>query len=79
MLATFFAKYTCRKRQTYQNEAKNLCSLLFVFDLDSECIFIKNKIVRLLKKYVLGCHFSVYIISYSSNQGGSQEHISLIA
>ena len=43
MLATFFAKYTCRKRQTYQNEAKNLCSLLFVFDLDSECKFIKNK------------------------------------
>jgi len=40
---------------------------------------LKNKIVRLLKKYVLGCHFSVYIISYSSNQGGSQEHISLIA
>jgi len=31
--ATFFAKYTCvemasRKRQTYQNEAKNLCTIL---------------------------------------------------
>jgi len=24
------------------------------------------------------CHLSVYRISYSSNQGGSQEHISLL-
>jgi len=32
-----------------------------------------------LGKYVLGCHLSVNkISSYSSNQGGSQEHISLI-
>ena len=44
-----------RKIQTYQNKAKNLCTIYFVFDLDGECK-----------------------ISYSSNQGGSQEHISLI-
>jgi len=30
-----------------------------------------------IQKYVLGCHMSVYRISYSSNQSGSQEHISL--
>jgi len=28
--------------------------------------------------YVLGCHLSIYRISYSSDQGGSQQHISLI-
>jgi len=27
ILATFFAKYMSRKRQTYQNEAKNLCTI----------------------------------------------------
>jgi len=32
-----------RKSQTYQNEAKNLCSIYFVFDLDGECKFIKTK------------------------------------
>jgi len=46
--ATFFAKYTCvemasRKRQTYQKEAKNLCTIYFVFDLDGERKFIKTK------------------------------------
>ena len=45
-----------RKIQTYQNKAKNLWTIYFVFDLDGEC----------------------KISSYSSNQGGSQEHISLI-
>ena len=45
-----------RKIQTYQNKAKNLCTIYFVFDLDGEC----------------------KISSYSANQGGSQEHISLI-
>jgi len=29
---------------------------VFVFDLDGECKFIKNKTLWLLKKYVLGCH-----------------------
>ena len=29
--------------------------VLFVFDLDGECKFIKNKTLELLKKYVLGC------------------------
>jgi len=32
-----------RKIQTYQNKAKNLCTIYFVFDLDSECKFIKTK------------------------------------
>jgi len=46
--ATFFAKYKCvemtsRKIQTYKNEAKNLCTIYFVFDLDGECKFIKTK------------------------------------
>jgi len=27
----------------HQNKATNMCSLLFVFDLDVECKFIKNK------------------------------------
>ena len=48
--ATFFAKYTCvemasRKIQTYQNKAKNLYTIYFVFDLDGECKFIKPKIL----------------------------------
>jgi len=43
-----FAKYTCvemasRKRQTYKNEAKNLCTIYFVFALDGECRSIKTK------------------------------------
>ena len=32
-----------RKIQTYQNKAKNLCTIYFVFDLDGECKFIKIK------------------------------------
>ena len=37
--ATFFAKYTyvemaSRKIETYQNKAKNLCTIYFVFDLN---------------------------------------------
>jgi len=32
-----------RKIQTYQNKAKNLCTIYFVFDLDGECKFIKTK------------------------------------
>jgi len=32
-----------RKIQTYQNKAKNLCAIYFVFDLDGECKFIKTK------------------------------------
>jgi len=46
--ATFFAKYAfvemaSRKIQTYQNKAKNLYTVYFVFDLDGECKFIKTK------------------------------------
>jgi len=46
--ATFFAKYTyvemaSRKIETYQNKAKNLCTIYFVFDLDGECKCIKTK------------------------------------
>ena len=29
--------------QTYQNKAKNLCTIYFVFDLGGECKFIKTK------------------------------------
>jgi len=33
-----------RKIQTYQNKAKNLCTISFcVFDLDGECKFVKTK------------------------------------
>jgi len=32
-----------RRIQTYQNEAKNLCTVCIVFDLDGECKFIKTK------------------------------------
>jgi len=32
-----------RKIQTYQNKAKNLCTIYFVFALDGECKFIKTK------------------------------------
>ena len=32
-----------RKIETYQNKAKNLCTIYFVFDLDGECKFIKTK------------------------------------
>ena len=46
--ATVFAKYTCvemasRKIQKYQNKAKNLYTVYFLFDLDIECKFIKTK------------------------------------
>ena len=34
-----------RKIQTYQNKAKNLYTIYFVFDLDGECKLIKNIIV----------------------------------
>ena len=44
------SKYTCgvemasRKIRTYQNKAKNLCTIsFFVFDLDGECKFVKTK------------------------------------
>ena len=32
-----------RKIQKYQNKAKNLCTIYFVFDLDGECKFIITK------------------------------------
>ena len=32
-----------RKIQTYQNKAKNLYTIYFVFDLNGECKFIKTK------------------------------------
>ena len=35
--------YSLRKIQTYQNEAKNLYAIYFVFDLDGECKFVKTK------------------------------------
>ena len=32
-----------RKEETYQNKAKKLYTIYFVFDLDGECKFIKTK------------------------------------
>ena len=32
-----------RRIQTYQNKAKNLCTLYFVFDYDGERKFIRTK------------------------------------
>jgi len=46
------AKIISRKRETYQNRAKNC--VLFVFELDDEYKIIKP-IHQQLKKYVLGC------------------------
>ena len=45
---SFFAKYTCvkmasRKIQAYQNKARNLCTIYFLFDFDGKCKFIKTK------------------------------------
>jgi len=35
---------TSRKIQTYQNKAKNFCTISFlVSDLDGECKFVKTK------------------------------------
>jgi len=57
-------------------EIKPIIYVLFVFDLDGECKFIKNKTTWLLRKCVQ-FFFSVNRIFFcSSNQGGSQEHIS---
>jgi len=38
-----------RKKQTYQNKAKNLYTIYFVFDLNCECIFIKTKLYSDIK------------------------------
>ena len=77
--ATFLAKYTCvemasRKIQTYQNKAKNLCTIYFVFD--GECKFIKTK--HYSEKYVLlSCHLAwMNRRRFCLQKGGSQEHIS---
>jgi len=48
MLQSLFAEYTrvemaSRKIQTYQNKAKNLYTIYFVFDLDGACTFTKPK------------------------------------
>jgi len=34
-----------RKVQTYQNKAKNWCTIYFVFDLDGECNSLKQNII----------------------------------
>ena len=33
-----------RKIQTYQNKAKNLCTIYFVFDLDGECEELRERL-----------------------------------
>jgi len=43
-----------RTIQTYQNKAKNLCTIYFVFDLDGECRFIKT-IITLVIKEICSC------------------------
>jgi len=47
-----------RKIQTYQNKAKNLCTIsFFVFDLDGKCKFVKQNIIVIKEIYVLlSCH-----------------------
>ena len=53
--------------------------VLFVFDLDGKCKFIKNKTLQLLKKYVFSCHvgwvnrrleilYTVYRVAHSLNK-----------
>jgi len=37
------AKMPTRERETYQNGAENLSSLLFIFELDDECKSLKTK------------------------------------
>ena len=62
------------KIETYQNKAKNLCTIYIVFDLDGECKFIKTK------------HYSdqrnlFFLVGWMNRRrfglqkGGSQEHI----
>ena len=48
--ATFFAKYTCvemasRKRQTYQNEAKNLCTIFLCLTWTLSANSLKQNII----------------------------------
>jgi len=41
--STHVWKWPVVKYKTYQNKAKNLCTIYFVFDLDGECKVIKTK------------------------------------
>ena len=82
-LATFFAKYTCmemasRKILIYQNKAKNLYTIYFVFGLEMQIHL--NKTLYWLKKYVfLSCHLGwMNRRRFCLQKGGNQEHISLI-
>jgi len=45
--------------------------VLFVFDLDGECKFIKNTTISLVKKYVLGCHLGWMNRRFCIRKGGS--------
>ena len=66
-------KMASRIVQTYQNKAKNLYTIYFVFDLDGECKFITTKYV------LLSCHLGwMNRRRFCLQKGGSQEHISLI-
>jgi len=38
-----YVEMASRKIQTYQNKAKNLCTIYFVFDFDGECKLIETK------------------------------------
>jgi len=49
-------KWLAVKDKHIKMKSRIYVGLLFVFDLDGECKFIKNKILQLLYKYVLGCH-----------------------
>ena len=49
LVSCFFLRHSVnvemasRKIQTYQDKAKNLCTIYFVFDLDGGCKFTKTK------------------------------------
>jgi len=50
-----------RKIQTYQNKAKNLYTIYFVFDLDGECKFIKTNIIVIKQNVFLAATLVAWI------------------
>jgi len=68
-----------RKIQTYQNKAKNLCTIYFVFALDGECKFNKSKHHRDEgNMFFLAATLVGRIGGDFLQKGGSQEHYVLI-
>jgi len=46
-----------RKIRTYQNKAKNLCTIYFVFDLNGDCYSLKQNIIAIkeMTVFFLAC------------------------